>query len=202
MAILGSGPEGDGLYAIRRDGSGMRPLLTPKTGGLPFVDLLSPQWSPDGNQIAVAVRQPGTPEYATHVYVMNADGSGLRRLNEGCPGGGETSENFATWSPDGTKIALMRWCPSVDDPEGNPNPRPITVIDVATGAEREVGIVEANGQVGWGWSPDGKSIIEVPGPPVQDGNRLLLVDATTGAITRTSGVAEFPPSWQRTAPQP
>ena len=74
------------------------------------------------------------------------------------------------------------------------------MIDVATGAEREVGIVEANGQVGWGWSPDGKSIIEVPGPPVQDGNRLLLVDATTGAITRTSGVAEFPPSWQRKAP--
>ena len=96
----------------------------------------------------------------------------------------------------------MRWCPSVDDPEGNPDPRPITVIDVATGTEREVGIVEANGQVGWGWSPDGKSIIEVPGPPVQDGNRLLFVDATTGAITRTSGVAEFPPSWQRTAPNP
>ena len=86
MAILGSGPEGDGLYAIRRDGSGMRPLLTPKTGGLPFVDLLSPQWSPNGNQIAVAVRQPGAPEYATHVYLMNADGSDLRRRQPGLLG--------------------------------------------------------------------------------------------------------------------
>jgi hypothetical protein len=202
LAILGSGPEGDGLYAIRRDGSGMRPLLTPKTGGLTFVDLMSPQWSPDGSQIAVTVRQPSTPEYATHVYLMNADGSDLRRINQGCQGGGETSENFAAWSPDSTRIALMRWCPDKDDPVNNPNPRPITVIDVATGAEREIGIVEANGQVGWGWSPDGKSIIEVPGPPVDDGNRLLIVDATTGAITRTSGVAEFPTSWQRTIPKP
>ena len=96
----------------------------------------------------------------------------------------------------------MRWCPDKDDPDGNPNPRPITVVDVATGADREVGIVEANGQVGWGWSPDGTSIVEVPGPPVEDGNHLLIVDATTGVITRTSGVAEFPPSWQRKAPQP
>ena len=202
IAYLGSGPEGDGLYALRRDGSGIRPLLTPMTGGLPFVNLMNPEWSPDGSQITVAVLQPGAPEYASHVYLMNADGSGLRRLNQGCSGGGETSENFATWSPDGTRIALMRWCPSVEDPAGNPNPRPITVIDVATGADREVGDVEANGQVGWGWSPDGKSIVEVPAQPVDDGNRLLFVDATTGAITRTTGTSEFPPSWQRTAPKP
>ena len=124
---------------------------------------------------------------------MNADGSGLRRVNQGCPGGGETSENFATWSPDGTRIALMRWCPSVDDPRGNPNPRPITVIDVATGAEREVGIVEANGQVGWGWSPDGKSIIEVPGPPGR--RRQPIADRRRRRPARSPG-----PAGRRTIP--
>ena len=39
IAFLGSGPEGDGLYAMRRDGSGIRPLLTAPRPVLPFVNL-------------------------------------------------------------------------------------------------------------------------------------------------------------------
>ena len=84
----------------------------------------------------------------------------------------------------------------------DPNPRPITIVDVATGADREVGDVEANGMIGWGWSPDGKSIIEVAGPPVADGNVLRVVDATTGAVTRTTGITGSAPTWQRNAPAP
>jgi Tol biopolymer transport system component len=143
------------------------------------------------------VLAPGAPEYATIVYLINADGSGLRRLSPGCRGP-ETSENFAAWSPDGTKIALLRWCPA----GGDPGVRPITVVDVATGTAREVGDVQQNGYNGWGWSPDGTSIIEVPGPPVPDGNRLLIVNATTGAVTRTNEMSGSQPSWQRTLAAP
>ncbi len=62
--------------------SSLRPLLTPKTGGVPFVDMGYAEWSPDGTRIAVMLRPPGTPEFATVVYVMNADGTGLERLTQ------------------------------------------------------------------------------------------------------------------------
>ena len=86
-------------------------------------------------------------------------------------------------------------------------PRPITIVDVASGAEREVGDVETNnhlagdetthGSLGWGWSPDGSSILETPGAGSPDEGRLLVVD-TTGAVTRTGFTSSSAPSWQRT----
>src|SRR5262249_33807910 len=89
-------------------------------------------------------------------------------------------------------------------------PRPITIVDVASGAEREVGGVETNdhtagdatshGSLGWGWSPDGSSILEIPGQGSSDRGRLLLVDAETGTVTRTDLTTTFAPSWQRAAP--
>jgi hypothetical protein len=89
-------------------------------------------------------------------------------------------------------------------------PRPITIVDVASGAEREVGDVETNdhtagdetthGSLGWAWSPDGSSILETPGQGSSDAGRLLVVDATTGNVTRTEFTTTFAPSWQRTLP--
>jgi TolB protein len=58
---------------------------------------VTPGWSPDGEKIAFA-------RNSTELYVMNADGSGLRRL------GGATYEGAAlalpVWSPDGQNIAF------------------------------------------------------------------------------------------------
>jgi Tol biopolymer transport system component len=195
IAFLGVGPEGDGLYVTKRDGSGIRPLLTPKTGGLPYFRLQSPEWSPDGTKIAVTVQPAAVPENVMSIYVLNADGSGLRRLSPGCSGT-DTSENFAAWSPDSTRIAHMRWCQVGDEP----GVQPITVDDVATGVSRGIGDVQVNGYNGFAWSPDGTSIIEVPGPPVDDRLQVLIVDATTGAVRRTGQSTEIPPTWQRTAP--
>ena len=62
-------------------------------------EVRAPVWSPDGRRIAFTSRRDGNSE----VYVVNADGSGQRRL----------TRNFAgdfgpTWSPDGQKIAFER----------------------------------------------------------------------------------------------
>lgn len=70
---------------------------------------------------------------------------------------------------------------------------------MATGASRGVGDVAQNGYNGFAWSPDGKSIFEVPGPPVDDARQLLVVDVATGAITRTGQFTNAAPNWQRTA---
>ena len=194
IAYLGSGPEGDGLYVTKRDGSGIRPLLSAKTGGVTFASLASPEWSPDGRQIAVSVHPPTDDESTMSIYVMNADGSGARRVSPGCAV--NTSENFPAWSPDGTKIAVMRWCSGGGADDGV---KGITVIDVATGASRGVGSVGLNGYNGFAWSPDGTSIIEVPVTSVDDGRQLLVVDLATGAITRTGQLTDVAPNWQRTA---
>jgi Tol biopolymer transport system component len=51
-----------------------------------------PSWSPDGTTILFASRRA-----PRGIYIMNADGTGRRRLSSG---------NRPVWSPDGSKIAL------------------------------------------------------------------------------------------------
>ena len=56
-----------------------------------------PVFSPDGKQIAFMSGRDGNPE----IYVMNADGSGLRRLTNH-----PAEDSSPTWSPSGSQIAF------------------------------------------------------------------------------------------------
>ena len=60
-----------------------------------------PTWSPDGRKIAVVSGRHG-PENS-EIYVMNADGSGQRRLTRNA-----AFDRAPAWSPDGRKIAFLR----------------------------------------------------------------------------------------------
>ena len=60
----------------------------------------TPVFSPDGNQVAFAATPPGGGAY--DLWVMNVDGSGLRRLTTH-----PDSEVAPTWSPSGTQIAFI-----------------------------------------------------------------------------------------------
>ena len=76
-------------------------------GGKPRLLLASPEldqpagWSPDGKKI-LFTRFNDSSGRDTDVYVMNADGTGVRRLGPGLAGG---------WSPDGTKIVFAESYP-------------------------------------------------------------------------------------------
>ena len=48
-------------------------------------------------------REPSATRPRTGIYVMNADGSGQRRLTRNT-----TYDSFPAWSPDGRKIAFNR----------------------------------------------------------------------------------------------
>ena len=62
------------ICVVRTDGTGLTPLAAGAA------DESQPAWSPDGRQIAYAAyRLAGRPSDST-VRVMNADGSGKRRL--------------------------------------------------------------------------------------------------------------------------
>ena len=57
-----------------------------------------PIWSPDGSKIAFTTNRDGNPE----IYVMNADGSGLRRMTNH-----PAIDVSPTWSPSGNHLAWV-----------------------------------------------------------------------------------------------
>jgi TolB protein len=83
------------IYVMRPDGSHVRRLTE--------IEGEYPAWSPDGTRIVFMSMQPGAtgndPNY--DVFVMNADGSGLKQLTDWS---GE--DGWAAWSPDGSQIAF------------------------------------------------------------------------------------------------
>jgi TolB protein len=83
------------LYAIRPNGSGLRPLTRTSS------QELAPAWSPDGRRIAFQRQDPGG---AWSVYVMRADGRGIRRLIRGNT---RRSAEQPDWSPDGRRLAYV-----------------------------------------------------------------------------------------------
>ncbi len=83
------------------------PLLVLNADGMLAVDLTkkaglhgwSPSWAPDGKRLVTAARRKGDATEA--IYVVNADGTALRRIT---PAGHEAQ--YASWSPAGDRIAF------------------------------------------------------------------------------------------------
>lgn len=96
-------------------------------------------WSPDGSKVAFTMSRDGNPE----IYVVNADGSGLRRLTRD-----PSTEASPTWSPDGSRIAF------VSDRHGTPQ---IFVMD-ADGGNVERLTRQGNYNQTPAWSPRGDEI--------------------------------------------
>jgi len=65
-----------------------------------------PAWSPDGSTIAFFGEDPVGLDWFFQVYVMDADGSNVRRLTSANTYGGsiDPAERYPAWSPDGTKL--------------------------------------------------------------------------------------------------
>jgi Tol biopolymer transport system component len=153
-------PDGDrilfetehGLSIINADGSGARSLTRDDA------DYESPSWSPDGQSIVFASTPPrrsGRADPNSGIYLMNADGTGRRRLTP-------PSERFdsPTWSPGGDRIAFVR---SRLDRSKLAIYTDIFVIDADGTDQRRLthGTGMFRGAV---WSPDGETIAFSTGP--------------------------------------
>ena len=111
----------------------------------------TPSWSPDGRRIAFVSNRTG--RFA--VYVMRADGTGLRRVVPRRNGGGDAF--WPSWSPDGRLIAYSSSHATPENPEiyvARPDGSGVRRLT------RTKGGVEVLGDDGWPrWSPDGKRIV-------------------------------------------
>jgi serine/threonine protein kinase len=126
------------IFVIKSDGSGVATNLTNDTARD-----RTPRWSPDGKQIAFYSNFEG----GTQVWVVNADGSGRRKLTNV-----DRGVAYPFWSPDGKRLGYSIIASQT------------YLIDLAKSWEQQtpfaVPPVNAEGHwfIGWSWSPDGKRI--------------------------------------------
>ena len=91
-AIFGADAQGRGVHRLTEEKGDP---TTPQ--GLFFQ--VEPAWSPDGTKIAFASARDG----GSHIFVMNLDGTGVKRLTSG-----SKSDDHPSWSPDGKSIVFAR----------------------------------------------------------------------------------------------
>jgi Tol biopolymer transport system component len=178
-----------------------------------------PSWSPDGTQLAFSSARDGTPR----VFVMNADGTGQRRL---------TRDGFSgeapQWSPDGRAIAfvsdrdgarelyainvdgqgLARLAAGIrvtrDPPLWSPDSARI-VFQMLDGRNYDIGVVRLSDKAltlvaqspsydgSYAWSPDGTRIAFISG---RDGfDAVYAVDADGRHEIQLSSSPSLTPAW-------
>jgi TolB protein len=148
------GESSDELYVMNADGSGKRRLARSLAGNH------STAWSPDGRKLVFAIQARGSAGLCdragpcnNELFLINADGSGLRRLTRNAVPDGD-----AVWSPDGRKIAFL-------------SRRGGTLADVfvmnADGSDQRNLTRKPGNEVAPAWSPDGRAIVFSAVPPGQ-----------------------------------
>jgi TolB protein len=168
------------VYVMNADGSGLRNVT-----GTPSDDL-DPAWSPDGRAIAFVQKKCwpnprltrcGTA-YETYLYVVNADGSGLRRLTT------QRAHLFnPSWSTDGKTIRYGRYLVHADGSGHSVLPRNVPLAGA--------------------WSPDGQriAIVRVTHSPADIRNPtklgLWVMNADGSDARRVAPKATWgdPPAW-------
>jgi TolB protein len=151
------------------------------TAGKDGMAAAEPRWSPDGSRIAFVMSPVGhLTRYAGDgdIYVMNADGTGIRRLTD------ELGDSSPTWSPDGSQIAFVKG-------QGQE-----LVVMRADGSDQHV-IARARGYYqSPTWSPDGREIAYQSSPNRNIDVTAIFTIRPNGTnerqLTSASAAAGFP----------
>jgi TolB protein len=108
------------LYSVDADGSNPRNLTNSPGNDGGLGGMFSALWSPDARKLAFVSTRDTRTEKDPELYVMNADGSDIRRVTHATG-----YESLLGWSPDGRKLAFQsfpstpRWAFFVMGSDGN-----------------------------------------------------------------------------------
>jgi hemolysin type calcium-binding protein/WD40 repeat protein/uncharacterized protein DUF11 len=167
-------PARPALFAAPGPGGGQDVFVDAPHGGAP-IDLsagsggaFDPRWSPDGSMVVFASSKDiATTSGIPGLYVVAADGSGLRRLTTDSGVTGSPS-----WSPDGSRIAYLVHTGGAAD---------IWIADVAAGRKEQV-TLDGGGKGPSAWSPDGSAILYTQ--QASDGLWVAKVDVDDHGVHR------------------
>ena len=173
------------IFAMNVDGSNQVQLTHSLEDGLGF-EAFEPAWSPDGTKIAFTreIAQSGSEPLDAEIYVMDADGSNLRRLTHNPATSTGPNDLGPAWSPDGSHIAFS------SQREGRYG---VYVMNGDGSGLRRL----ADGPAGsWpAWSPDGTRIAYAS--PSHDIRTINVGGGDIRNVTSTPGISELSPDWQR-----
>jgi len=164
--------------------------------------LQTPRWSPDGHQLVFTGFDGGLSD----LFIINRDGSGLRRL---------TNDKYAdlhpSWSPDGKTIAFVTdRGPETDFDLLRQSNLRIALYHLDTGTIELLGHMETGKNIDPAWAPDGRSLAFVSDRggisnvflyDFADGELYQLTNLYTGVqgITPLSPVLSWAPQADRLA---
>ncbi len=169
------------IYAVNADGSHLARLTQLTAGDESASD---PSWSPDGSQI---VFSPGG-EVEKDLYVVNADGTGERRLLD-LPG----YQMEPAWSPDGSTIGFT---------SGGPQDAPVGIYAIDANGTNLHRLNDQPAVQSPAWSPDGSRIAFMAIRPGTDDDALYTMNPDGSDVREIPGLpkgASFP-SWQPVLP--
>lgn len=161
------------VYVADADGSNRVPVVTSPS------DDTAPAWSPDGSQIAY--QRADDSGRSSEIRVVNADGSGDRRLTSG-------GRNEApSWSPDGARIAFS------SSRAGNLD---LYVMDADGTDVRRLTATPARREDEPVWSPDGEEIAFAAGSDhVPRDVYVIAADGSGERRVTRLGRSIWHPSW-------
>ena len=143
-------------------------------------------WSPDGKQLAFVRLETPNVEANADLFVVNSDGSDLRRLTETK---GE-HESAPSWSPDGSTIAFATL--SLGQIESTPGEGlneeewtyDLKVLEVANTQNVKTLIADL-GRLEYDWSPDNRQLAVLASRE----RSLFIVDVASGELRELAGDA-------------
>jgi TolB protein len=147
-----------------------------------------PTWSPDGTRIAfqhTELRFEATGAVAPRdIYVMNADGTGERRLTQGAEKG--ISCEHPSWAPDSSRLV----CACATEREYD-----LYVLDTTTGALTQLTDYDGD-EITPTWSPDGARIAFASDMITDMRYNIYTINSNGTDLARlTTGTWDIDPTW-------
>ncbi|GHE28089.1 hypothetical protein GCM10018781_80640 [Kitasatospora indigofera] len=182
------------LFVMNADGTNAQ-RLTMLTNDKPYSGRVdNATWSPDGTQLAFAYRTgaTGQPADSTAIFVINADGTGMRQLTPWALRAGDRP----SWSPDGTHILFTTYPAGADYAPGggiytvHPDGSAVTALTPAP-SDTFYGVAA--------YSPDGQQVTFAQAPSGANAE-VYTMKADGSAVTQVTNTPEeweSRPAWGR-----